>query len=67
MPILKIVDLEDSNLCFIDYQIPKLAGLEGLPNLLLQQAKGLADFEEILVLICETLNMRRSCSCCHGN
>ena len=31
----------------IDYQIPKtsgLAGLEGLPNLLLQQAEGLANF-----------------------
>ena len=67
VPILKTVD---SNLCLIDYQIPKTAGLaalEGLPNLLLQQAEGLADFEEILVLICETLKMKRSCSCCHGN
>ena len=58
MPILKTVDLEDSNLCLIDYQVPKmagLAGLEGLPNLLLQQAEDLADFGEIFVLICETL------------
>ena len=52
----------------IDYQIPQtagLAGLEGLPNLLLQQA--LADFGEILVFICETLKTRRICSCCYGD
>ena len=36
----------------IDCQIPKtagLAGLEGLPSLLLQHAEGLADFEGTLV------------------
>ena len=51
-------------------KIPKtagLAGLEGLLNLLLQQAEGLADFREIFVFICETLKTRRICSCCYGN
>ena len=50
MPILKTVDLEDSKFVLSDYQILKtagLAGLEGLPNLLLQQVEGLADFGEI--------------------
>ena len=53
-----------------DCQIPKtagLAGLEGLTNLLLQQAEDLADFAEIFLFICETLKTRRICSCCHGN
>ena len=52
MPILKKVDLEDSEFPF-DYEIPKtadFAGLEGLPSLLLQQAEGLTDFGRILVL-----------------
>ena len=53
MPILKTVDLEDSELCLIDSQIPKtagLAGLEGLLNLMLPKAEDLADFREILDL-----------------
>ena len=43
------------------------AGLEGLANLLLQQAEGLADFGRILVFICESLKTRRICSCWYGN
>ena len=58
------------NLCLIDSQIPKtagLAGLEGLLNLLLQKAEGLADFVEIPVSICQTLKMRQICSRCYGS
>ena len=56
VPILITVDLEDRNLCLIDFPIPKtvglagltglvgLAGLVGLQNLLLQTAEGFADF-----------------------
>ena len=46
VPILKTVYLEDLELCLIDSQIPKMAGLAGLEsllNLLLQKAEGLAD------------------------
>ena len=46
------------NLCLIDYQLSKtagLAGLEGLLSLLLQKVEGLADFGEILAFICESL------------
>ena len=39
-----------------------LAGLEGLLNLLLRKAEGLADFGEIDVFIYETFKMRRICS-----
>ena len=57
MPILKRWTWKTRNLCLIDCKNPKtadLAGLEGLPNLQLQQTEGLADFGEILVFICET-------------
>ena len=46
----------------IDYQLPKTAGLagsEGLPNLLLQQAECLADFEEILVFMSLPVSIMR--------
>ena len=36
-----------------------LAGLQGLPCLLLQQAEDLADFGGIVVFICEALQTRR--------
>ena len=67
MPSLKKVDLEDSDLFLIDYQILKtaglagLAGLVGLPSPLLQQAEGLAEFIEIIAFICETLKVGRIC------
>ena len=66
----KYSGLSRPRVCLIDYQILKtagLAGLKGLPNLLLQQAEGLADFGEILAFICETLKTRRIGSCCYGN
>ena len=55
------------NLCLIDSQIPKTAGLAGLLNLLLQKAQCLADLEEILDFICRTLKMKRLCSVAKGN
>ena len=37
---------------FFWYCLPKAVGLEGLPDLLLFQLEGFADFERILVLMC---------------
>ena len=45
------------NLCLIDYQIPKtagLGGLEGMSNLLFQQADSLADFTAIILFSFDT-------------
>ena len=50
--ILKMVDLEDSE--FVFDLLPGLAGVEGLLNLLLEKAEGLADsflFANIIIII----------------
>ena len=48
-------------MCLIDFKIPKTAGmtgLKGLLSLLLQGTEGVANFEEVLIFICETVKSR---------
>ena len=54
---------EDFVILFFSYHLLKTVGLEGLPNLLLQE---LVDFARILVLKKEHSNVRRGLGC-YGN